>query len=75
MAQSTITNQLGVEGMTCDNCVRHVTKALESVPGVASASVDLVAACATVEFDPAEATTAAIASAVKEAGYTLKTPV
>lgn len=75
MAQSTITNQLGVEGMTCGNCVNHVTKALESVPGVASASVDLAAARATVEFDPAEATTEAMAAAVKEAGYTLKTPV
>ena len=75
MAQSTITNQLGVGGMTCDNCVRHVTKALESVPGVASANVDLAAARATVEYDPAEATIPTMASAVKEAGYTLKAPV
>ena len=75
MAQSTITNQLGVEGMTCGNCVNHVTKALESVSGVASASVDLAAARATVEYDPAETTIATMASAVKEAGYTLKTPV
>lgn len=32
---------LGVGGMTCDDCVVHVTEALESVPGVERASVDL----------------------------------
>ena len=75
MQQGTSTRRRGVEGRTGGNCVNHVTKALESVPGVASASVDLAAARATVEFDPAEATTEAMAAAVKEAGYTLKTPV
>lgn len=25
---------LRIEGMTCDNCVRHVTQALRSVAGV-----------------------------------------
>ena len=30
---------LTVGGMTCAGCARHVTEALESVPGVASADV------------------------------------
>lgn len=32
---------LQVDGMTCQNCARHVREAAESVPGVAGASVDL----------------------------------
>lgn len=32
---------LGVGGMTCDDCVVHVTDALESVPGVEAVAVDL----------------------------------
>lgn len=39
---------LGVGGMTCDDCVVHVTEALESVPGVEKAEVDLAARSATV---------------------------
>ena len=30
--------ELPIEGMTCDHCVRTVTGALESVPGVRSAN-------------------------------------
>ena len=33
---------LAVQGMTCGNCARHVTEALQSVPGVAFAAVDKV---------------------------------
>lgn len=39
---------LGVGGMTCDDCVIHVTRALESVPGVEDASVDLATRSAVV---------------------------
>ncbi len=39
---------LAVGGMTCDDCVRHVTRALESVPGVAEAKVDLATRSAVV---------------------------
>lgn len=31
---------LGVGGMTCDDCVVHVTSALSAVPGVRRAQVD-----------------------------------
>jgi len=33
--------QLAIGGMTCGNCARHVTEALQSVPGVMLASVSL----------------------------------
>lgn len=39
---------LGVGGMTCDDCVVHVTNALESVPGVEGATVDLATRSAVV---------------------------
>lgn len=39
---------LGVGGMTCDDCVVHVTEALESVPGVEDATVDLASRSAVV---------------------------
>ena len=39
---------LGVGGMTCDDCVVHVTEALEAVPGVESAAVDLASRSAVV---------------------------
>lgn len=43
---------LGVGGMTCDDCVRKVTDALESVPGVNRATVDLEGRSALVEASP-----------------------
>ena len=30
-----------VEGMGCENCIRHVTEALQSLPGVKDVKVDL----------------------------------
>lgn len=32
---------LNVSGMTCGSCVKHVTKALESLDGVSNINVDL----------------------------------
>ena len=61
---------LEIRGMTCMNCVRHVTKALEGVSGVGTVEVDLDTGRATVrpaggaDLDPA-----ALAGAVREAGY------
>jgi Cu+-exporting ATPase len=57
--------------MTCQNCARHVGQALQSVPGVASARVNLDAGIARVgwnpEFEPDET---ALKEAVRAAGYT-----
>jgi len=33
--------ELEVQGMTCGSCAKHVTKALQSVPGVSRVEVDL----------------------------------
>lgn len=60
-----------VQGMTCPNCVRHVTKALEGVAGVARVAVSLAESRATVDFDPGRATEAALQAAVVDAGYSV----
>ena len=56
-----------IEGMSCGHCVMHVTDALEKVPGVSRAKVDLKTNRAVIEgdaFDPD-----ALKLAVSEAGY------
>jgi Cu+-exporting ATPase len=62
--------ELFVSGMTCGNCARHVTEAIQSVPGVRSASVILEAGRASVRWAAdAPANVPAILSAIKAAGY------
>ncbi|MDP2313041.1 MAG: heavy metal translocating P-type ATPase [Pseudomonadota bacterium] len=55
--------------MTCAACVRRVEKAFVAVPGVASATVNLVTNRATVTIDPTVATGAMLVEAVSRAGY------
>ncbi len=58
--------QLTVTGMTCGMCVEHVTRALQSVPGVQRTQVDLATGLATVEHD---AKVEALVAAVEEEGH------
>ncbi len=65
--------ELLVTGMTCANCARHVTDAIQQVPGVRHASVLLDAGRASVRWAAgAQADVAAILTAVKDAGYEAK---
>ena len=59
-----ITLQVG--GMTCEHCVRSVTKTLQAVPGVDSVSVSLAGGRAQVDgaADPD-----ALVQAVRNEGY------
>ncbi|MDX5393985.1 MAG: heavy metal translocating P-type ATPase [Caulobacteraceae bacterium] len=57
-----------VLGMTCASCVGRVEKAIKAVPGVASASVNLAAERAHVEFRQATETSAVL-EAIRKAGY------
>jgi len=62
--------ELAITGMTCANCARHVTEALQSVAGVRSAMVRLDAQHASVRWTTgAEQNIPAVIQAVKEAGY------
>ena len=58
---------LGVGGMTCDECVVHVTEALESVPGVEQARVDLATRSAVVTAR-SDVEGSALTSAVRTTG-------
>ena len=61
---------LAIKGMTCTNCARHVTEAIQSVPGVASAAVNLEANRAAVRWRAgAPQNLPAVIRAVEEAGY------
>lgn len=62
------TVELEVAGMTCLDCSRHITRALQSVEGVVSASVDYLGGRATVEVRPPVAIEKLIV-AVDRAGY------
>ena len=55
-----------VKGMTCDNCVQHVTKAMREVPGVSDVTVSLAGNSAEVsgDFDPKN-----VIEAIEEEGY------
>ncbi len=61
---------LHIEGMTCGNCVKHTTEALEKLDGVTSVNVDLAAKSAVVEADK-DITDDVFKEAVSEAGYTV----
>ena len=67
MSQPIVYIDLGVGGMTCDDCVVHVTEALESVPGVEAATVDLATHSAVVTARP-EVEAAALGAAVRATG-------
>jgi len=54
-----------IEGMMCKNCVAHVSKALNAIPGV-SAEVDLESKSATVTGEVADDV---LRQAVEDAGY------
>ncbi|MFL5027421.1 MAG: heavy metal translocating P-type ATPase [Microvirga sp.] len=58
-----------IQGMTCASCVGRVEKAIRSVEGVAVANVNLATERAHVEFAPSDANPAAVADAIRAAGY------
>jgi len=62
------TIKLSISDMTCASCVRRVEKAIETVPGVSGAAVNLAREKADVSFTGAP-DIAAVAEAVRGAGY------
>ena len=63
------TTTFAIENMTCALCPVTVKKAMESVAGVESVSVNFDAKTATVIFDPSVTSADAIAAASTNAGY------
>jgi Cu+-exporting ATPase len=58
-----------VTGMTCATCSRRVEKALNKLPGILSANVNLASELATVVYAPAETSWTNIKATVERAGY------
>jgi P-type Cu+ transporter len=63
------TTELAVEGMTCASCVGRVGRALEAVPGVLDASVNLATERASVRHLAGAVTPADLEAAAGAAGY------
>ena len=63
------TREIGISGMTCDNCVRRVEKALRAVNGVTQVRVDRPAALATVTFDTTKTHMPELHDALLKSGY------
>ncbi len=63
------TVEFAVEGMTCASCVGRVERALQAVPGVDTAAVNLATQRATVR---GRAATQALLAAVANAGYSAR---
>ncbi|MEN8176009.1 MAG: heavy metal translocating P-type ATPase [Pseudomonadota bacterium] len=63
------TATLAVSGMTCANCAARVERALQKLPGVVDASVNLATEHAVVRYLPDSLNAGDLAKAVRDAGY------
>ena len=69
--ENSMKKTLKIEGMMCQHCVAHVTKALQSVAGVSSVEVNLKKKTAIIELEE-EISNEVLTSAITEAGYEIK---
>jgi copper chaperone len=63
------TMTIKVSGMSCQGCVRSVTRVLQAVPGVEAVAVSLEKGEAELRYDPARAGTPQFRKAVEDAGF------
>jgi Cu+-exporting ATPase len=61
--------EIGIGGMTCANCSARVERALNALPGVISASVNLASERATIHYLPASLNSDDIATVISDTGY------
>lgn len=69
MTKKNLEMTLPIAGMTCASCVSQVEKALNQVPGVAKANVNLATERATVSFTNGDVKTDELVNAVRDSGY------
>ena len=60
---------LDLQGMHCASCVARIERSLKKVAGVEEAAVNLATNRASVTYDPAQTSLAALIAAVEKAGY------
>lgn len=63
------TTVLRVDGMSCGNCSRSVTRALEQLPGVSRAEASLTDMQVVVEHEPGTSSVDLMIHALEEEGY------
>jgi len=63
------TTRIAVEGMTCQGCVKSLTRALTATPGVQSATVTLEPGQASIEHDPATVPVDRLRAVIEDAGF------
>ena len=62
-------DSIGIRGMTCASCVARVERAIQKLPGVEDASVNLATEKAQVTYVPESVDMARIEAAILDAGY------
>ena len=74
MAESLMREEkvVNVQGMTCEHCVKHVTKALEKLPSIEQVKVSLENSQASFNYSPSQVTLANIRTAIEDAGYSME---
>jgi copper chaperone len=63
------TAEIKIQGMTCEGCVKSVSRTLAAVPGVHDVNVSLAEASAKVSYDAERTSVADLKKAVARAGY------
>lgn len=68
-AGAATTCRIGIEGMTCQSCVRNIESVVSGVTGVRSVHVSLEKKEAIIEFDPVLATVHALRDQIDDMGF------
>jgi copper chaperone len=63
---------LRVDGMSCDHCVKTITKAAGDLPSVKNVAVDVKGGTVSFMFDPAKSPLKNIEAVITDAGYDVK---
>ncbi len=74
MPDTLTTARIPVTGMTCAACQSHVQRTLQKQPGVTDATVNLMMGNATISYDPAAVSPAALVEAIRKTGYGAELP-
>lgn len=63
-----------VKGMTCQSCVKSVTKTLSEIGGVSNISVDLVSETASLDYNENQTAPQQLVNAIDDAGFEASLP-
>lgn len=58
-----------VDGMSCDHCVKAITKVVSALSGVSGVTVDLKAGTVAVEYDATQSSLDSIKYEIEDQGY------